>query len=182
MEYSILDCFMISAVSGVLFGIVYELLRLLRRIFRFRIVTFFCDILFFVLAGFVIVRLSMYLGSYIRVYTILGFAGGVFAYVQTVGRLVYAISSVLILVVDRSVGSILRFILKQAKGVFGVFAHNASALFGRIADFITKIRKKHLSHLNFGHDTLYNIKRDKKTIGESGRGSNVIKVKIKRSS
>ena len=45
---------------------------------------FVCDVLFFILAAGLVFRLSMVLGNYVRVYTIMGFGAGVFAYIVTI--------------------------------------------------------------------------------------------------
>ena len=51
MSYSIPDCFMIAFAVGLVFGLVYEALRIVRLILRFGAAVFICDIAFFMLAA-----------------------------------------------------------------------------------------------------------------------------------
>ena len=48
MYVSIPDCFMIAFVVGLIFGLVYEALRIVRLILRFKAAVFLCDVLFFI--------------------------------------------------------------------------------------------------------------------------------------
>ena len=87
MAYSIPDCFMIAFAAGLIFAVVYEILRIIRVMFPFQVVTFVCDIVFFVIAAGAVTKLSLSLGNYIRIYTVLGFGAGIFTYITTLGRL-----------------------------------------------------------------------------------------------
>ena len=87
MAYSIPDCFMIAFAAGLIFAVVYEILRIIRVMFPFHVVTFVCDIVFFVIAAGAVTKLSLSLGNYIRIYTVLGFGAGIFTYITTLGRL-----------------------------------------------------------------------------------------------
>ena len=87
MAYSIPDCFMIAFAAGLIFAVVYEILRIIRIMFPFQVVTFVCDIVFFVIAAGAVTKLSLSLGNYIRIYTVLGFGAGIFTYITTLGRL-----------------------------------------------------------------------------------------------
>lgn len=78
MAYSIPDCFMIAFAAGLIFAVVYEILRIVRVMFPFQVVTFVCDIVFFVIAAGAVTKLSLSLGNYIRIYTVLGFGAGDF--------------------------------------------------------------------------------------------------------
>lgn len=182
MAYSILDCFMIAAVCGFIYGVFYELLRLVRRIVRFNAVTFICDVIFFVAAGIIIVNLSMYLGNYIRLYTLLGFGAGVFAYIQTLGRLVCLIETAILAILRATVGAFLIAVYNYICRIIGAFAHTTASQFGKIHNFLVNKKKKTSTLLHFRRNKLYNNKREKIAIGESSRGKNVINVKIKRSS
>ena len=87
MAYSIPDCFMIAFAAGLIFAVIYEILRIVRVMFPFQVVTFVCDIVFFVIAAGAVTKLSLSLGNYIRIYTVLGFGAGIFTYITTLGRL-----------------------------------------------------------------------------------------------
>lgn len=182
MTYSIPDCFMIAFLCGTVFGLVYEFFRLIRRIFPIKAVTFICDVCFFTIAAFVILNLSLYLGNYIRIYTILGFGCGVFAYIQTIGRLVSTLEMVIGKIFKRFAATIYKVFAKP----ISAFAHKTAQQFGKINDFFTTKAKKAFSLLQFRHQKLYNRKRnittsidDKKT-GENFGGKNVIHAKVFR--
>ncbi len=182
MVFGILDCFMIAYVCGVIFGLVYEIFRIIRRIFSHQAVVFVCDVCFFIAAAFFVFSLSMYLGNYIRLYTLLGFGAGIFTYIQTVGRVFSVIEcSVigLLKAVIRRVGAALSACIKKA---IGAFAHNASAAFGRFHDFLLKHKKTSSPLLHFDTERVYNVKRNIINTGESIGGNNVIQAKIRRSS
>lgn len=63
MSYSIPDCFMIAFAVGLVFGLVYEALRIVRLILRFGAAVFICDIAFFMLAAAAVFKLSESLGN-----------------------------------------------------------------------------------------------------------------------
>ncbi len=181
MEFGIFDCFMIAFVCGLVFGLVYELLRSVRRLFDHRIIIFICDVSFFIVAGFFVFQLSMYLGNYIRLYTLLGFAAGLFAYIQTVGRLLGGIIIVLI----RGLKAVFGKVFTAVGGVFkrsvGVFAHNVSAAFVRFNDFLKRKKKTSVPLLHFDTKRVYNVKRNIIQSGEDIGGKYVIQAKIRRS-
>lgn len=186
MVYSILDCFMISFLCGMVFGVVYELFRIIRRVFPFFIVIFICDVCFFVTAAFFVFNLSLYLGNYIRAYTILGFGSGIFAYIQTLGRLVSKLEKAIGIVLRRTIGALFSKIASVIKNSIGAFAHKAAGQFGKINDFFALNVKKAISLLHFRHQKLYNKKRnittsiDENTNGETFGGKNVINAKVYR--
>ncbi len=182
MGFSILDCFMISLVCGLFFGLVYECFRILRRLLKLRAVVFICDVCFFIAAGFFVFQLSMYLGNYVRLYTLLGFGMGVFTYIQTIGRVISLLETLILnflTIIFRRISSLLSATI--GKGI-GLFAHNVSAAFGRFHDFFCKHKKSATSLLHFKTKRVYNVKRNIINTGENIGGSNVIKAKIRRSS
>lgn len=182
MEFGILDCFMISLVCGAVFGLVYEFFRIIRRLFPFGIVIMICDICFFVAAGLFVFELSMYLGNYVRLYTLLGFGTGIFAYIQTVGRLISLFETALIQLVRSTVGVFVSHIFGLFSKVIGAFAHKVSGVFGRFYDFLKSAKKSSSSLLHFNSKRVYNVKRNIITSGENIGGNNVIQVKIRRDS
>ncbi len=182
MEFSILDCFMISFVCGLFFGIVYELFRFIRRLFDFRAVVFICDVAFCIAAGFFVFQLSMYLGNYIRLYTLLGFGTGLFAYINTVGRLAAMLENALAKVVSAIFGKVSAAVTSILKSTIGAFAHNASAAFSRFNKNSKRSKKIASTLLQFEDETVYNVKRNIVQSGENIGGKYVIKAKIRRSS
>lgn len=187
MEYSVIDCIMISLICGTAFGIVYEILRISRRVLPFAAVTFICDILFFIAAAFAVLKLSLHLGNYVRIYTIIGFGLGVFAYIQTIGRLISAAERGIILLIKNTVGRLLLEIARLAARVIGAFAHNIAGQFGKISDFFATRKKNAVSLLQKRHEKMYNgkgniaLSAEVKSNGEIIGGKNVIHAKVNRS-
>ncbi len=183
MDFSIPDCFMIAFFCGALFGLFYELLRIVRRLFPLNAVTFVCDICFFIVAAFVVLGISLYLGNYVRIYTLLGFAAGIFAYIQTIGRLLSALE----MLVVRCLKTFAKALYNVLAARVGAFAHKIKLHFGKINDFFADKAKKAFSLLQFKHQKLYNKKRNITTSiddaknGEIFGGKNVIHAKIYRS-
>ena len=182
MAYGILDCFMISAACGFFFGVVYEVLRIIRRIIKLNAVTFICDVLFFIIAGFTVVSLSLYLGNYIRIYTIMGFGAGVFSYIQTLGRICSMLEELLFKLLRNTIGIVFISVAKITRKLIGIIAHKSVCQFRKINDFFVRTKKKSTSLLHFRRGKLYNNKRENIAIGESSRGKHVIQANIKRSS
>lgn len=176
MYTSIPDCFMIAFAVGLLFGLVYEALRILRILLRFGAAVFVCDVLFFILSAKAVMTLSEAMGSYVRIYTVLGFGAGVFAYIVTVGRLFNiaenAASNAWRRAIGRlwrKIGSFCSKIIQKIKGVLGKIYKNCESVY-----------KKHFKPLKSDSKKLYNKKRLEK-IGESEK-VHVIKATVKRSS
>ncbi len=183
MTYSIPDCFMLAFLCGLLFGIVYELFRIIRMILPIKAVTFICDVCFFIAAAFVVLNISLYIGNYIRIYTILGFGAGIFTYIQTIGRLVSGLETVVI----KGLKTIIYTLCNAAARPIRAFAHKLALHFGKINDFLGNKAKKAFSLLHFRHQKLYNKKRnittsiDDEKNGENFGGKNVIHAQIYRS-
>lgn len=180
MSYSIPDCFMIAFICGLSFGLVYEAFRVIRLVLRFKIAVFICDVLFFIIAAGLVFKLSMVLGNYVRIYTLLGFGAGIFAYIVTIGRVLNLIESAAAVVWRKTIGRIAGVIIAKAKKVFGAFAHTASGFFGKAADFFSSSQKNLSKHLHSTGRKMYN----KNTINNE-KGSetgHVIQAKVTRSS
>ncbi len=179
--YSIPDCFMTAFIVGLIFGLLYEALRIVRLILRMKIVTFICDTAFFILAGAAVFQLSLALGNHIRIYTLLGFGGGVFAYIVTVGRIMNSIESAAAVCWRKTLG---RFV--------GFIGNNIRKLFVGISQFITlKLSKIHKNSGNDTHKRFKRLKRNGKMVyniengsaeNEGSGNSHVIKAKVRRTS
>ena len=189
MSYSIIDCFMISFCCGMVFGLVYELLRAIRRLLPLVTVTIICDIAFFAAAALLVYNLSLALGNYIRIYTLLGFGAGVFTYIQTVGRLVYLVETAVLTILRKTIGALAAAIINKIACAFGAFAHKTTGVFRTIHDFYRKHSENTKKHLQFHAIKMYNSKRhtdlykkQTETInGENIGGKYVIQAKIRRS-
>lgn len=177
MGFSIPDCFMIAFAVGLLFGLVYEALRIIRLILRFKAATFVCDIVFFALSAWAVCTLSKSLGNYIRVYTILGFGAGVFTYIVTLGRLLNLAESAASIVWRKTIGKFLHFIGRNLKKAFGGIAQISRVKLSRTAKYINGKRKSIPKRLHSGRKMMYN-----EYISENnGENRNVIKAKVTRS-
>lgn len=170
---------MIAFAAGLLFGLVYEALRIIRLIMHFKTAVLICDILFFALSAWAVCTLSKSLGNYIRVYTILGFGAGVFTYIVTLGRLLNIAESAASVVWRRTIGKFLRLIGRNIKKAFGVFAQKSREKLSETTKYIDDKRKKASKHLHSGRKMMYN-KNISEKIGESEK-RHVIKAKITRS-
>lgn len=177
MVYSITECFMLGFLLGAIYGLVYEVLRIVRLILRFEAAVVVCDIAFFILAAQGVFKLSLILGNYVRIYTVLGFAAGVFAYITTIGRLFNAIENAAALAWRKTIGRLVAKIGRGAKKGFSAFAQFASRCFGKVANFSKRIEKNTQKLLHSHSKKLYNTKVD------SARGSvnaNVIKARVNK--
>lgn len=170
---------MISFLCGIIFGTVYEVFRIIRRMLNIKPLVFICDVTFFILAGFFVLSLSLYLGNYIRIYTILGFGSGVFSYICTVGRIMSLLEIQIIRFWNATAGVLIKRLSNLARNILGRFAHNTNVLFGNIHDFFNNTKKKITSLLQINTKKLYNnsniINRERS--GEK----NVIQAKVRRS-
>lgn len=171
---------MISFAVGFAFGLVYEALRIVRLIIRLRPVVFLCDVLFFTLAAGAVLKLSESLGSYVRVYTVIGFGAGVFAYIVTVGRLLNLAESAASIAWRKTIGRFLNFIGRKAGKMFGTIAQKCKLVFGGIAKNLDKQQEKRSKLLQLKRKTLYNNKNRQDKIGESEK-VHVIKATVRKS-
>ncbi len=178
MAYSIPDCFMAALICGFAFGLVYEAFRIVRLVLRVKPAVFLCDVLFFALAAEVVFRLSMVLGNYVRIYTLLGFGAGIFAYIATIGRILNLVESAAAIAWRKTIGRAARFITGKIKAAFGIVAQKGSEEFGKAANFLGTAYKNHTPHLQTNPKKMYNKDTQQNTGGsETGH---VIKAKVTR--
>lgn len=180
MGFSIPDCFMIAFAAGLLFGSVYEVLRIIRLIMRFKAAALVCDIVFFALSAWAVCTLSKSLGNYIRVYTILGFGAGVFTYIVTLGRLFNIAESAASVVWRKTIGRFLRFIGRSIRKAFGKIAQLSRDRLSKTTKYIGDRSKSAFKHLHSDSKMVYN-KDILEKVGESEK-RHAIKAKITRSS
>lgn len=180
MFVSIPDCFMIAFAVGLLFGLVYEAIRIIRLILKFRIAVFVCDIAFFILAAFVVCRLSEFLGNYVRLYTVLGFGAGVFSYIVTVGRIFNVLESAASIAWRKTLGRLFNKFGAFLKRIFGKISYSAKCIFVKYHDLLAESAKKHSERLNLKGKMLYNNEGDNILIGEDEK-AHVIKARVRKS-
>lgn len=176
MVYSILECFMLGFLLGAFYGIVYEALRIVRLILRFDAAVIMCDIAFFVLAAQGVFKLSLILGNYVRIYTVLGFAAGVFAYITTIGRVFNAIETAMAILWRKTLGKIINAFIAIIKKSFGAFAQFGSNCFRKVADFLLGIEKNAFRLLHSHSKKLYN----KESLMRGSVNANVIKARVEK--
>lgn len=177
MYVSIPDCFMISMFVGVVFGLVYEALRIIRLLLPFRLVVFVCDVVFFALASIVVMGLSKLLGSYVRIYTMLGFGAGVFTYIVTVGRLLNVIENAASNAWRKAIHCFFEMIFNAVRKLFGSISHKCKAAFVKNAEYRKRYSKNASQDLNSEADMMYNKKR----LDKIGGRTNVIKASVRKS-
>ena len=178
MSFTVPECFMAAFAAGLVFSLVYEVLRIIRLVLPLKAVTFVCDILFFVLAALAVTRLSLALGNYIRWSTVLGFGAGIFTYINTLGRLLNLAENAISHAVRMALSGIFRAVRKAGAKFFGAIAHTASGVFGEISKICTPIVKKLPGHLKKSAQMVYNKKSRKDNSGGSETG-HVIKAKVR---
>lgn len=178
MYVSIPDCFMIAFLAGLIFGPVYELLRIIRLILRMRIAVFLCDIAFFIGAGFVVCKLSEFLGSYIRMYTVIGFGAGVFTYIVTLGRLFNSLEASAADVWRRTIGKLFRKLNRSTKNILIKIAQKSRGGIVKTHKYLSNFMKIHLKRLHLSGEKMYNIKGND-MLGE-GENTHVINVQIRK--
>ncbi|MCH5203198.1 MAG: spore cortex biosynthesis protein YabQ [Oscillospiraceae bacterium] len=178
MNVSIADCLAIAFAAGFIFGIVYEIFRIIRLILQFKAAIFVCDMLFFIAAAFAVVGLSENLGNYIRIYTVIGFGAGVFAYITTIGRVLNLIESGMAVIWRKTLGKLVKKLQASTAEIIGKIAHKAKSEFVKISENMQDNKKKLLNNLHLDGNIVYNKERSEK-IGE-GENKNVIKAVVKR--
>lgn len=169
---------MIAFLAGFLFGIVYEILRIIRLILQFKTVVFVCDILFFIASAFAVISLSENLGNYVRIYTVLGFGAGVFAYITTIGRILNLFESAMAVVWRKTLGRLFMKIKDFCCNLEGKIAHKVKAVFVKMSENVLEYNKNRFKDLNSHEKMVYN-KNKSDIIGDENK--NVIKAVVKRS-
>lgn len=176
MYISIPDCFVISFFVGLIFGVVYEILRIIRLTFPFRLVICLCDIAFFILSANAIMLISEAVGNYIRIYTVAGFAGGVFSYIVTIGRILNTIENAAARVWQKTIRNIAYRITQIFKKAFGKISHTIRQAVSKNAEYLSNKAKKYNQGLKSDEEILYNKKR----LDKIGGRKNVIKANVRK--
>lgn len=179
MAYSIPDCFMIAFAAGLVFAVVYEALRIVRVVFPFVAVTFICDIIFFVAAAAAVTKLSLSLGNYIRIYTVLGFGAGIFTYITTLGRILNIVENTVAGTIRAAFSAVFRFLHKVFGKLFSAIAHVWADVFGKINKICLRAEKKLRKPLKNTTEIVYNKKSRKNHIRGS-ESDHVIKAQVRR--
>lgn len=176
MYVSIPDCFMISLFFGLVFGLVYEALRIVRLLLPFRAAVFLCDVIFFVLASWAVMSLSEMMGSYIRIYTVLGFGAGVFTYIVTIGRLLNVAENAASNAWRKAIRNAFRACSNAIGRLFGSISHKSKSAISKIAEYRDKTMKKSMRVLKSDDQLMYNKNRLEKIGGRT----NAIRATVRK--
>lgn len=165
-------------ISGIFFGLFYELLRFLRLLIKHNAVAVFIeDIFFFAVCAFVSFVISMSVGiGYFRIYYIVFEVLGAFLYFVTVGRFINKLLKKVVRVIKKFIYAIYKEIKPKIAAVFVIIAAKTKLLFGKIAENMPKVEFYHKKALKTTDKMVYN---NKVPLSEGGEGS-VIKAQIKK--
>ena len=144
--------------AGAVFGLCYELLRLLRMVFRHpTALVFIEDTLFFAACGLISFVIALCVGiGYFRIYYIAFEAIGATLYFLTLGRLINYCSRRMVNTVKKLFRLIYIKLEPRAAVLIMPFVRKIKALFGNIADFFTHSVLNHKIHLKKTDEMLYN--------------------------
>lgn len=181
MNVSIPDCFMTAFIAGLIFGLVYEVIRIVRLILKFRVAVFACDVVFFILAAMFVCKLSEFLGNYVRLYTVLGFGAGVFTYIVTLGRLFNVLESAACVAWRKTLGRLFYKIGALVRTIVHKFSRGFKWVFVKIDQYSDKMAKKRLERLHLQDEKMYNNNINTDKVGE-GINAHVIKATVRKSS
>ncbi|MDE6728722.1 MAG: hypothetical protein K2J80_12415, partial [Oscillospiraceae bacterium] len=137
-------------------------------------------IVFFILAAMFVCKLSEFLGSYVRLYTVLGFGAGVFTYIVTLGRLFNVLESAASVAWRRTIGRAIHKLIAFFKRFGGKISQKADSIFVQIHEYLDKREKKPVAPLQSDPEKVYNNVGNK-IIGE-GEKAHVIKATVRKSS
>lgn len=176
------QCLSFLAMGAVL-GLCYELLRVLRMLFRHpTVMVFIEDTLFFAACGLVSFILALWVGiGYFRIYYIVFEAIGASLYFLTLGRLINYCLRKAVNAAKKISRSLYGKIKPKAAVLFMPIGKKVKGLFSNIAEFFSGLIFNHKKHLQSTDEMLYNSKID--SIENSGEGSvvgGVIKAKIRK--
>lgn len=178
MYISIPDCFIISMFVGLCSGLIYEVLRIIRLLFPFKMSIFLCDAAFFIISSKIIMMLSEEMGNYVRLYTVLGFGAGVFTYIVTFGRLFNRAENAVSNAWRKALAKAFKALSKLFRSFFGTISHKTKSVFGQIAEYHKEKRKKPFYDLKSDNEIVYNDKRLEKIGGKTGAIKAIVRRNI----
>lgn len=164
---SVIECMVISFGVGLIFALVYELLRIIRLLIPVAPVIFICDVLFFILAAFIVIKLAVALGNYVRGCIVFGFGAGIFAYITTIGRLMNIIENTVIGIISDFFYTLFRTITGLFGKCFRFIAHKCNKVFGIITKKYSNHKKTRRNDLKKNNTPVYNNINTKNNSGGS---------------
>lgn len=166
-------------ISGIIFGLFYELLRFLRMLIKHHAAAVFIeDIFYFAVCAFVSFVISLSVGiGYFRIYYIVFEALGAFLYFITVGRFINKLLKSVVKVIKKFIYAIYKEIQPKIAAAFVTIAAKIKLLFGKIAENMPKVEFYHQKGLKTTNKVMYN---NKVPLSEGGESNRVIKAQIKK--
>lgn len=162
-------------------GLCYELLRILRMIFKHNVAAVFIeDMLFFSAFGFFSFVLALWVGiGYFRIYYVVFELLGACCYFLSLGRLVNCLFRKLVGLAKKLFCSIYKKIKPKIDTIFSTIAHFMKRVFSYIAEFFANALLKGKKVLPKPYEKVYNNKNITDKRGETGSG-NKIKAQIRK--
>ena len=129
--------FIVFSLTGVVIGILFDFFRILRRSFKTsNIITYFEDVLFWILTGVLILYNIWYFNNgEIRIYMFLGIIMGVLIYMLT-------LSNILISLLSKILISIVKVLELPFKTLFSIFHKFFTVIMKIFNNFLKKLKIK----------------------------------------
>ena len=141
-------CLIAFTVTGIVIGVLFDIFRILRRSFKTADwLTTIQDILFWILAGFVILfSIFKFNNGEVRIYIFVGIALGVLIYMLTLSKYIVKYSVIIIKFIKKILSYPINLILKVSNFVIikpmKFLTQKISTFFKKIFQNTTKIMKK----------------------------------------
>lgn len=129
--------FIVFSLTGVVIGLLFDFFRILRRSFKTsNIITYFEDVLFWILTGVLILYNIWYFNNgEIRIYMFLGIIMGVLIYMLT-------LSNILISLLSKILISIVKVLELPFKTLFSIFHKFFTVIMKIFNNFLKKLKIK----------------------------------------
>ena len=129
--------FIVFSLTGVVIGLLFDFFRILRRSFKTsNIITYFEDVLFWILAGVLILYNIWYFNNgEIRIYMFLGIIMGVLIYMLTLSNIIISLLSKILI-------SIVKVLELPFKTLFSIFHKFFTVIMKIFNNFLKKLKIK----------------------------------------
>lgn len=129
--------FIVFSLTGVIIGLLFDFFRILRRSFKTsNIITYFEDVLFWILTGVLILYNIWYFNNgEIRIYMFLGIIIGVLIYMLTLSNIIISLLSKILI-------SIVKVLELPFKTLFSIFHKFFTVIMKIFNNFLKKLKIK----------------------------------------
>ena len=129
--------FIVFSLTGVVIGLLFDFFRILRRSFKTsNIITYFEDVLFWILTGVLILYNIWYFNNgEIRIYMFLGIIMGVLIYMLTLSNIIISLLSKILI-------SIVKVLELPFKTLFSIFHKFFTVIMKIFNNFLKKLKIK----------------------------------------